>query len=221
MVFRRDRLDRELEEEMRIHREMAADEARADGLDAESAAIAAKRRFGKATLLKEDAAALWPLGWMEVRALDPRIGVAEIMTHSAVVNASLSEERTIVILCSAFGAMALGLACIGIYGLLSYGVARRIPELGVRLALGARPADVSWLVIREMLTLVGVGLLAGVPVAIGVMRFAASLLYELTPADPATLALASVVLASVATAAAYLPARRAAHVDPITALRYE
>jgi predicted permease len=157
----------------------------------------------------------------EIQAVDSRIAVAMVMTQAAVIEASLAPERTLAILSSVFGLVAVTLAAIGIYGLLAYGVAQRIPELGVRLALGARPADVSWLIMREMLMLVTMGVAIGVPAAIGLMRVARGLLFGLTATDPLTLVVAFALIATVALLAAYVPARRASRVNPVEALRYE
>jgi len=113
------------------------------------------------------------------------------------------------------------LACIGIYGLISYAVARRIPEMGIRMALGARRASVVWLVLREALILVLIGLAAGIPLVSAAARLVTSLLFGVSPTDPATLAATAVLMLSIAIVAAYLPARRASRVDPMAALRYE
>jgi ABC-type antimicrobial peptide transport system permease subunit len=120
-----------------------------------------------------------------------------------------------------FGLLALLLACIGLYGVLSYGVARRTNEIGIRMALGARGVSVLWLVLREALLLVAIGLVVGLVASFALTRTAASLLYELKPNDPLTISLATLLLAAVAFIAGYLPARRAARVDPMIALREE
>ena len=113
------------------------------------------------------------------------------------------------------------LACIGLYGVMSYGVARRTNEIGIRMALGARGVSVLWLVLHEALVLVVIGLAVGLVTSWWATRTAASLLYELKPNDPLTIAVATLLLAGVALIAGYLPARRAARVDPMVALRDE
>jgi ABC-type antimicrobial peptide transport system permease subunit len=120
-----------------------------------------------------------------------------------------------------FGLLALLLACIGLYGVMSYGVARRTNEIGIRMALGARGVSVLWLVLREALVLVAIGLVVGLIASRLLTKTAASLLYELKPNDPLTIVLATLLLAVVALVAGYLPARRASRVDPMVALREE
>ncbi len=131
------------------------------------------------------------------------------------------QERLLAELSSFFGLLALLLACIGLYGVMSYDVARRTHEIGVRMALGAEAMDVVRLVMRETMSLVVIGLIAGLVAALLTTRLIASLLYGLTPDDPLTVGLASLLLLTVAALAGYLPARRAARVDPMVALRTE
>jgi ABC-type antimicrobial peptide transport system permease subunit len=144
-----------------------------------------------------------------------------VSTLAERVNRLLAQERLIAELTGLFAFLALLLACIGIYGLISYAVVRRIPEIGIRMALGARRASVVWLVLREALILVLIGLAAGIPLVFGAARLVTSLLFGVSPADPATLAATVVLMLSIAVVAAYLPARRASRVDPMGALRYE
>lgn len=124
-------------------------------------------------------------------------------------------------LSSFFGALALVLAYIGLYGLLSYEVARRTRELGIRMALGAQQRDLLRLVVGQGILLVMIGAAIGMAVAMGVTRFIAAMLFGVHANDPATFAAVAILLMLVALAACYIPARRAMRVDPITALRYE
>jgi putative ABC transport system permease protein len=113
------------------------------------------------------------------------------------------------------------LAAVGLYGVLAYMVARRTREIGIRMAIGAEPKDVSWLVLREVMTMSGIGLAIGLVVAFGLGMLIESQLYGVKASDPFVFAGATVLLAAVAFLAAWLPARRAASVDPMVALRYE
>jgi predicted permease len=156
-----------------------------------------------------------------IRQVDPNLPVDNFTTLSEIVDDSVSDHRLVAQLCSFFGLLAVSLSCIGIYGLMSYGVARRTSEFGVRMALGAQRRNVLWLVLKETLGLVVIGLVVGLALAPIVSRLATSLLFGLDSYDPLTIGLAVVAMLSVALLAGYLPARRAAKVDPMVALRYE
>jgi len=151
---------------------------------------------------------------------NPRLDVS-FQEFRAMVQESLLREQLMARLSGFFGGLALVLASIGLYGLLSYGVASRIKEIGIRMALGAGRRNVLSLILREAVLLVLVGLAVGVPLVLYVSRFAGTLLFDLSPTDPLSLLVAGVVLLSVALLAAYLPARRATKVDPLIALRDE
>jgi predicted permease len=138
-----------------------------------------------------------------------------------MVQESLLRERLMATLSGFFGVLALLLASIGLYGLLSYGVASRRNEIGIRMALGAGSRSVLSLILREALFLVLIGIGLGIPVVLYVGRFASTLLFELSPNDPTSLAISGAVLLMVALLAGYLPARRATKVDPLVALRDE
>jgi predicted permease len=147
--------------------------------------------------------------------------IDDVVSLSEHIGRSLVQQKLVARLASFFGLLALLLACVGLYGVMSYGVARRTNEIGIRMALGARGGSVLWLVLREALVLVAVGLVVGLVAAFALTRTAASLLYELKPNDPLTIASATLLLAGVALLAGYFPARRAARVDPMVALRDE
>ncbi len=138
-----------------------------------------------------------------------------------MVDATILRERLMATLSGFFGALAFLLACIGLYGLLSYGVATRRNEIGIRMALGADRRDVFWLILREAFLLVTVGVLLGLPIIFAVTRLTSSLLFGLTPTDPVSILLAALAMLAVALVAGYVPSRRATQVDPIVTLRAE
>jgi predicted permease len=156
-----------------------------------------------------------------IKGVNRNLPVDDVVSLSDLINRSLVQQALVARLASFFGLLALLLACVGLYGVMSYGVARRTNEIGIRMALGARNRSVLWLVLREALLLVAIGLVVGVFASLALTKTAASLLYELKPNDPLTIALATLLLATVALVAGYLPARRASRVDPMTALREE
>ncbi|HXI43714.1 MAG TPA: ABC transporter permease [Bryobacteraceae bacterium] len=157
----------------------------------------------------------------EVQAVDANVPIYNVRTLEAQLDESLSQERLMATLSSWFGAFALLLASIGLYGVLAYSVTRRTNEIGLRMALGAEPGGVIWMVLREALLLVGTGVAIGVPLALALARSVSSLLYGLKPTDSLTISAAVALLFAVAATASYLPARRASRVDPMIALRYE
>ena len=156
-----------------------------------------------------------------VRGFDANLQVTRASTANELVNDSLMDQIVVADLSGLFAGLALLLACIGLYGLMSYSVAGRTREIGVRMALGATRGKLVWLVLREAMTMVVVGALAGIPIAIACSRALRSLLYEVTPVDPVSLVATALTLIGVASLAAFLPARRASRVDPMVALRYE
>ncbi len=160
----------------------------------------------------------------EVLAIDKRL-LLSVRTMPQQIDDTLAQERMIGKLSGFFGLLALLLASGGLYGLMAYSVARRTGEIGIRMALGAQRGNVLWMVLRETLALVSTGLAIGVPFAWGTARLAGhwieGLLYGMKATDPATIALAALMLALVAAFAGAIPARRASHVDPMVALRYE
>jgi predicted permease len=156
-----------------------------------------------------------------VRALLKTVSVGRITTLDDQVDATIVPERLIATLSGWFGALGSALAAIGLYGLLAYTLARRINEIGIRMALGATRSDVTRMVLRDALTMVGAGLVIGVPIALWGKRLAASLIQDLPSESAIPIAFGALGIIAVALLAAYLPARRAACVDPMAALRHE
>ena len=156
-----------------------------------------------------------------VRGLDRDLLVFDVRTQTQQIDALLSRERLFTALTTAFGGLALVLASIGIYGLLAHGVARRTNEIGVRLALGAERRKILFMVLREASSLASLGASIGIVVAVAFNRYISSILYGVTPADPVTLAGAVAVMMAGALLAAWIPARHASRLDPVTALRHE
>jgi putative ABC transport system permease protein len=156
-----------------------------------------------------------------ITSVDPEEPVSRIESMRVIRDHSIALQRFLMTLMAIFALLALILASVGIYGVLSYQVVRRTREIGIRMALGARPGDVLRLVLRQGMLVVFVGLAIGLAAAFGLSRFLASVLFGVTPADPLTFALVSFVLVAVALLACYVPARRATRVDPLMALRDE
>ena len=156
-----------------------------------------------------------------IAEVNRNVPINGIATLAEQVDESTANQRLIAQLSAFFGLLAVLLVCIGMYGLMSYAVARRTNEIGVRMALGAGRFNVLWLVLREIMTLAGIGLVVGVPLTLAGSRMVASMLYGLSPWDPLSLLAAVCLLTAIATLAGYLPARRASLVDPAIALRDE
>lgn len=157
----------------------------------------------------------------EVRKLDAAMPVYELKTLEAQLDETLLTERLIALLSAGFGFLATGLAAIGLYGVMAFVVTRRTKELGVRLALGAQRSSVIWLVMKEVLLLLVIGLAVGVPSAMGLGRYVSSQLYGVQSGDPWIAGTTVIVLAAVSAAAGMIPAHRASRIDPILALRFE
>ncbi len=156
--------------------------------------------------------------WSDV---DPNLPQLEIKTLAEHLSLFTDDERLISQLLTIFSLLALTLACIGLYGVMTYNVVRRTGEIGIRIALGARNENVVWMVLRESMWLLGIGIGIGIPATLAATRLVQAQLFGLKSSDPMTLATAILVIAAVTMMAAYLPARRAAKVDPMVALRYE
>jgi len=157
----------------------------------------------------------------EVQAVDPEMPVFDVASMEQLVNRSVAEPRFNTLLLASFAALALILACVGIYGLVSYSVTQRTHEIGIRMALGAERLEVLKQVVMQGLGLALAGVAIGLIGALVLTRFLANLLYGVRPTDPATFVAVSVVLTGVAALASYVPARRATGIDPMAALRYE
>jgi predicted permease len=153
--------------------------------------------------------------------VDPNLAVLKMETISQQVNHLMDQEQLISQLCTWFALLALLLTSIGLYGVMTYNVARRTHEIGVRMALGAQNREVQWMVLRESLLLLGVGIIIGVPATMAATRLIGAQLFGLTPSDPLTFMTAILAISTVALLAAYFPARRATRVDPMVALREE
>jgi predicted permease len=168
-----------------------------------------------------DAQALAAAARAAVRAVDPDMPVYRVATMAEVIDATLVNRKFVMLLLGQFAAVALVLAGVGLFGVLSYAVSRRTREIGVRMALGARAADVLGMVVRQGMTLTAIGLVIGAGAALAATRAMAGLLFGIGASDPPTYVALALVLAGVALFACWLPARRAARVDPMVALRAE
>ncbi|HUI54556.1 MAG TPA: ABC transporter permease [Bryobacteraceae bacterium] len=156
-----------------------------------------------------------------VHGADDRLPLADVKTQRAWIDETINQEIAFARLCGAFALLALAIACVGLYGSMSYNVARRTGEIGIRMALGAQRPRVVKMILRELFLLVALGLAISLPTALVVSKVVESFLFGMKPNDPLALSGAAVTLASAAILAGYLPARRASRIDPMTALRHE
>ena len=180
--------------------------------------------FGLPTILMRTQASLFALLPMLYRELDrigPSIAFERISTLRQEVDDSIFEQRMLAAIGGFFGVLALVLAAIGLYGVVAYGTARRTAEIGVRMALGAPRMQVVWMILRDSLVLVAAGMVLGLPAALAAARAVESVLFDVRPADPITFATTTAVLAAIGVGAAFLPARRAARLEPSQVLRHE
>jgi putative ABC transport system permease protein len=168
-----------------------------------------------------DPGALGALVRHAVRGVDPTVALYDVKTMEARLGASVARERLSGWLLTAFGAVALLLAAVGVYAVVAFSIRNRLREIGVRLALGATRRDILWLGLLDGMTPAAIGVGIGFALALGLTRLVSSLLFDTTPTDPLTYAVAAVALVGVALLASYLPARRATRVDPVTVLRAE
>ena len=151
----------------------------------------------------------------------PGVPITDVSTQSRQIDQTIGQQRTFANLCTCFAALALLIACVGLYGTMAYAVARRTGEIGIRMALGAERANIIWIVMREVLALAAAGLAIGLAAAWETTRFVESFLFGMKPNDPAAIAAAVAILAAAALTAGYAPAWRASRIDPMTALRHE
>lgn len=188
----------------------------------------AQPRDGEFTYAREillrtshDAASIGPEVRRVMKRFSSKLPVLQVTTLEHQIDESIRQQRLIASLCSALGIMALVLASIGIYGTLSYSVARRTSEIGIRMAIGAQRAGVLWMVLQDCLVLIGAGVVLGLPMALMGTRWIKSLLFGVSAADPLAIGGAVLLIVLLALFAAYVPARRATKIDPVTALKYE
>jgi predicted permease len=156
-----------------------------------------------------------------VQRADPGLPLADVKSQSAWIDETISQEIAFARLCTAFALLALVIACVGLYGTMSYNVARRTGEIGIRMALGAQRSRVLWMVLREVLLLAAVGLAISVPAALAASKLVESFLFEMKPNDPVAVIGSVVTLVVAAILAGYLPARNASRIDPMIALRHD
>jgi macrolide transport system ATP-binding/permease protein len=156
-----------------------------------------------------------------VRQADSRIAIHDLKTQAIHIDQAISTEITLARLCSLFAALALIIACVGLYGTVAFNVARRTNELGIRTALGASAGRIRWMILRDVCTMLAAGLAIGIPLALAGSRYVQAFLYGIGPNDPVAIAGAAAVLLASGLLAGFIPARRASRIDPLVAIRYE
>jgi ABC-type antimicrobial peptide transport system permease subunit len=156
-----------------------------------------------------------------IRQVSGKLPIFGVTTLDAQIEESLSQQKLLTTLCSIFGLLAVILAAVGIYGTLAYSVAGRTIEIGIRMALGAQRRHVVWMVLRDSFVVIALGVAMGLPLAFGTTRWLESFLFGIGEMDPLAIAAAVLLIVAIALPASYLPARRAARVDPMRAVRHE
>ncbi|HTF69808.1 MAG TPA: FtsX-like permease family protein [Edaphobacter sp.] len=156
-----------------------------------------------------------------IQNIDPDLPLRDIRTQQQQVDATIQQERTLAALTAGFGVLALALACVGIYGIMTYTVTRRTNEIGIRLALGAQRVRVLFMVLRESAWLTVLGITVGLAAALALGRLIKSMLWGLSPTDPVSLIGAMLLLLVVALTASWIPAARASRIEPMDALRHD
>ena len=156
-----------------------------------------------------------------VQELGPRVPVFNVTTQSAQIDQTIGQERTFAELCTCFAALALMIACVGLYGTMAYAVARRTSEIGIRMALGAERHRIIWMVLREVFALSAAGLAIGLAVAWATLKFVESFLFGMKHNDPVSIGVSALVLIAAASLAGFAPAWKASRIDPMAALRHE
>ncbi len=233
MLFRGGRFDRDLQDEMRLHLELRQQEQMGQGLPPENARAAARPNFGNATLLGEVSGDAWGWRGLEHFAQDLRFGARTLLrtpgfTAVAVIALALGIGANTAIfsvvnalLLGVFAAVALLLAAVGIYGVMSYAVSRRTHEIGIRISPGASRADVLRMVVRQGMLQALAGTAAGVAGALLLSQLMAKMLYGVRPTDPLTFGGVAIVLGVTSLLATCVPARKATRIEPMVALRHE
>jgi len=168
-----------------------------------------------------DPSTLIPQVRAAVVAVDPRLQINSIKPLTTLIDQSMLRERMVARLSLLLGIIAAVLASVGLYGILAYSVTRRTNEIGIRMAIGAMARDIVWMVLRETFGLVAIGIVIGIPIALGVSRYVESLLYNLRATDGLTIAAVVLLMVAIALIAAIAPSHRAATVDPLRALRHD
>jgi predicted permease len=182
------------------------------------------RNLGQLTYMLRssgDALALASSVRQTVREADARIPVSEMSTQKSAIDRTISQERTFAMLGSCFAGLAVIIACVGLYGMMAYRVARRTNEIGIRMALGAERGRIIWMVMREVLFIAAAGVGIGVPAALAMSQFVKAYLFQMKPNGPLAIGAAATAMLAAAMLAGYWPAWRASRVDPWTALRDE